>query len=175
MIHRRLFATVLAAFGCLAALGEGATPVLRQKALVGLSKVAVVIEPMHTDVASLVTPAAQLRTEVLERLRKAGLQPTDDTGAPYICVTVNSQKTGEKSWVFAIDVAFRDLVRLDRDATISAVATTWKRAGMLALDGSAVAKVHDSVLAFVEEFALDYTASNVKGTPAHAKPAPPKP
>jgi hypothetical protein len=72
-------------------------------------------------------------------------------------------------------VAFRDLVRLDRDATISALATTWKRAGMLALDESALAKVHDTVLAFVEEFALDYSASNVKVTPAHAKQSMPKP
>ena len=169
MIRRLSLIVVFAAFCGAMSLAEGATPVLRQKTLAGLSKVAVVIEPLRPDVADHVTSAAQLKADIQERLRKAGLQPTEDVGAPYVCVTVNSMKAGDKRWVFAIDVAFRDLVRLDRDATCSTLATTWKTGGLLALDEDNLAKLRDSVLAYVEEFALDYTASNTKMTPAHAK------
>ena len=168
MTRRLSLIMAFAAFCSAMSLSEGAAPVLRQRTLTGLSKVAVVIEPLRPDVADRVISAAQLKADVQERLRKAGLQPTENVGAPYVCVTVNSVKAGDKQWVFAIDVTFRDLVRLDRDTTCSTLATTWKTGGMLTLENDSLAKLRDSVLAYVEAFALDYTASNTKINPAHS-------
>jgi hypothetical protein len=159
----------LATLLCLPALPGLASTSPRQKVLIGLNAVGVVIEPFQAETATTGTLAEQLKAEIVARLQKAGIKVTDDVTAPYLCVTISTLAVDQKSWVLAAELTLREQVKLERAPGRSALATTWRVGGVPSIGQDTVATLRAAVLEQVDAFITDCTVANQKKASPHRK------
>ena len=165
-VHATLVALVLS---LLLLPGVSHALTFKQKALVGLKGVEVLVEGMQPEAERLGLTRAQIQTDVELRLRKAGIRvltekERDETpGRPYLYVNVNTiflQKT--PAVVYGILVKLREWVTVDRGLrTLGAI---WETAGCIGTVGTQkiIKVIRDDVGDQVDEFINDYLAANPK-------------
>jgi hypothetical protein len=109
----------------------------------------------------------QLRTDVELKLRLAGIKidPAADDFL-YINVsillgeTVSGRPTGD--YMFNVDVGFRQMVRLARDPSISALAETWLIGHIATAQGNPKDRCREKVRDLVDNFVNAYLSVNPK-------------
>jgi len=100
-------------------LVAGARDGLAQSPLVGIRTVAVAIEPLDADAATISLHESDLRTEVELKLRMAGLRvvPPPGAGVPFLWVQVGVQPVSgaaEGLYVYQVELAAYEFVELPR-------------------------------------------------------------
>lgn len=130
--------------------------------LKGVSAFSVLVEGLNLDLERYGVTKKQLQTTVELRLRKAGLPVSDGVTSPYLYIKVNSMIHGGGTASISINVSFVQAVRLDRDPTLSTLATTWDAGGMASSGVRRLSEVMDHVGDLVDQFANDFLAVNPK-------------
>ncbi len=130
--------------------------------LKGIKAVAVAVEDTHADAERDGLTRNRLQSDVEQRLRQAGI--TVDNDAPGIlAVYVNTLKIESGFYVYAIRVQFRQRVRMERNLTIAALASTWEAPSVVGTVGTRVLRdVRGSVRVRVDEFINAYLEQNPK-------------
>ncbi len=137
--------------------------------LVGLTGVHVVFDETGTEGARWGVTRARLQPEVERTLRRAGLRiltPAEaltSAGRPtlHLRVTVLPVHDVADLYVYTVDLALRQHVRLVRDRAVESYAVTWsetRAAGAVRADRLGV--VRDVLLKKVDEFAAAWRMSN---------------
>lgn len=130
--------------------------------LKGIKAVAVVVEDTHATAERDGLTRKQLQTDVEQRLRQAGI--TVDNEAPgVLAVYVNTLKIESGFYAYAIRVQFRQRVRMERNLTIAALASTWEASSVVGTVGTrALRDVRGSVRDRVDQFIKAYLEQNPK-------------
>lgn len=120
-----LLAGVLAGLLAAGAARAGDSEVNRLS-LKGIPAVRVLVEMREPDEDWKGPNRAQVRTEVEERLRRAGIPVTTQRGTPYLYVNVEAVKdTTVPVYGYIIDVELRQAARVVRNPDILVFADTW--------------------------------------------------
>ncbi len=130
--------------------------------LKGIKAVAVAVEDTNATAERDGLTRNRLQSDVEQRLRQAGI--TVDNDAPGIlAVYVNTLKIESGFYVYAIRVQFRQRVRMERNLTIAALASTWEAPSVVGTVGTRVLRdVRGSVRVRVDEFINAYLEQNPK-------------
>jgi hypothetical protein len=133
---------------------------VERQTLKGIKTVAVQVEALRPEVESDGLTQAQIKTDVEQRLREAGIQVNDAATATLI-VNVNAVLVGQGAPVYAVSahVDFeQDVVVRGLDAT----ACTWSIGGMAAVGRANLPMVRDFVRSKVDKFIDAYFSVNPK-------------
>jgi hypothetical protein len=142
-----------------------------RKTLAGVTSVFVVIEELSDELKQAGLATATVCTDAELRLRAAGIRVAPEQealsspGAPFLYVHVYGRRNLTQSgihfgYIGAITLQFLQDVRLDRDLTIRAKATTWSVGE--SVTGSTVEILRESVRDLVDRFANTYLMANPK-------------
>jgi hypothetical protein len=137
-----------------------------RETLRGLPGVTVVVEPLSPGAEQDGLTQSQLRTEVEQRLRKAGIRVLtkeewqNTPGSPYLYINVAALKKNYGLYAYAIEVCLNQLVTLIRDQDIQEFAETWETREVGTVGEERLPTVRNSVVAHVDEFIRDYFTVN---------------
>jgi hypothetical protein len=137
--------------------------------LVGLTGVHVVVYDMNAEGERAGLTRSSLQAELEERLRRAGLRVLGATealtsaGRPTLELRLNLVRSREapQLYVYSVDLALRQQIRLMRDRTIDSFAITWSdppQVGTVELTRLSV--VRDAVRAKADQFITAWQAAN---------------
>jgi hypothetical protein len=130
--------------------------------LKGIEAVAVVVEDTNADAARDGLTRDQLQSDVEQRLRQAGIT-VDNHALGVLAVFVNTLKIESGFYAYAIRVQFRQWVRMERNLTIAALASTWEASSVVGVIGTrALRDVRGSVRDRVDQFINAYLEQNPK-------------
>jgi hypothetical protein len=139
------------------------------KTLMGLIGVHVTVEMMRPDAERDGLLRSTLQTDVELRLRQAGIKVLSreersiDIGFPILYLNVNTLKTGDGFYAYAISLRLRQAARLIRNSEIIALVDTWNATGVIAVVGKTkLSDVREDVKDKVDEFLNAYLAANPK-------------
>jgi len=130
--------------------------------LKGVSAFSVVVEGLDPDLERYGVTKKQLQTAVELRLRKAGLPVRDGVTLPYLYINVNSLIHDDGTASISIRVEFKQAVRLERDPTLSTMATTWDAGGVASYGVRRLREIVNYIGDFVDQFVNDFLAMNPK-------------
>ena len=137
--------------------------------LVGLTAVHVVVYDMGGEGERAGLGPASLRTELEQRLRRAGLRALGATealtspGRPTLELRVSLLRTREapELYLYSVDLALRQLMRLGRGRTIESFAITWSEPTQVGTaEPTRFSVVRAAVRAKVEQFIIAWQAAN---------------
>lgn len=162
-------AAVLSLAGRLAAQGHDDPSAA---ALRGLSAVWVVVEGVDPVVERAGLGREQLRIEITERLRAAGIRVVgrgagmrDDT--PFVYLRVQADETGRGDYAFIVEFELHEWVRVARDSSLLVVARTWYAPGAFGtVAPQEVATLRLWVDEFVDELIQEHRVAPGRGEPA---------
>ncbi|MGH7646322.1 MAG: hypothetical protein ACREMR_12150 [Gemmatimonadales bacterium] len=121
----------------------------------GLSVVWVLVEDVDEVVEQAGLGQDQLRVEVADRLRAAGIRVVGrgagmQAEAPsFVYLRVQAYEAEHGDYAFTVDLELHEQVRLTRDSTITALAVTWQASGAF---GTVAPQEVASLRSWVEEF-----------------------
>lgn len=137
--------------------------------LTGLTGVHLVVNEISVEAAQQELSRSSLETELASRLRQAGLrvlaadEALTSVGRPTIEVRVSLRKSSEALpfYVYSVDLALRQQIRLARDRTIDSFAITWSDNREVGVVGATrLSAVRDAVRAKVEQFITAWQTVN---------------
>lgn len=137
--------------------------------LAGLQGVHVLVEDFRPEEEKYGFNKQQYKTDVELRLRQYGVKVLSKkeqlqvSGHPCLYINVNpliDEKVGDAA--VSILVKLNEVVLLERNPSISTVATTWEKGMILLLGLKKLDSVRDSVRNLVDMFINDYLAANPK-------------
>jgi hypothetical protein len=139
-----------------------------RKSLAGLAGVNVFIEPVKEPL-----DRSTIKTDVELRLRRAGIKVLDmetcqkTPGKPFLRVVGNTTTPATQIFAVSHDVELFQSVVLNRDKSISTLASTWRTGGVALGVGKAnlVKGVRDLLRQDVDEFINDFLAANPRIKP----------
>ncbi len=129
--------------------------------LAGLAAVHVVVNELGTEFAREALSRSSLQVEMEGRLRQAGLrvltpdQALTSSGRPTLELRVTLMRSAEtpQLYVYSVDLALRQQIRLTRDRAIESFAVTWREDPEVGTVGAGrLAAVRDAVRAKVGRF-----------------------
>jgi hypothetical protein len=137
-----------------------------RETLKGLPGVVVIVETIRSDAEADGLNIESLQTEVETRLAEGGVKvlPHNEwksaAGKPWLYISVSTMKY-LMSYFFSIDVQLKQDVGLTRHPAIVTSSSTWETGsvGFVSV-GEFSAKIHDSVINYVEQFIQDFKAVN---------------
>ena len=133
---------------------------VERQTLKGIKRVAVQVEALRPEVESDGLTQAQIKADVEQRLREAGIQVNDGATATLI-VNVNAVLVGQGAPVYAVSAQVdfeQDVVVRGLDAT----ARTWSIGGIAAVGKANLPMVRDFVRGKVDKFIDAYFSVNPK-------------
>lgn len=137
--------------------------------LTGLTGVHLVVNEISVEAAQQELSRSSLETELASRLRQAGLrvlaadEALTSVGRPTIEVRVSLRKSSEALpfYVYSVDLALRQQIRLARDRRIDSFAITWSDNREVGVVGATrLSAVRDAVRAKVEQFITAWQTVN---------------
>ena len=139
-----------------------------EESLQGIRGLAVVIEPLSSEIARAGLTFTDIRTDVELKLRLAGIkvltieESVNEPGSPWLYVNANVGLSN--NFVFySIFVELKQSARLTRDASImSHNATTWHTATTGFGGNSRVREIRNVIKDLVDEFINAYLSVNPK-------------
>jgi hypothetical protein len=135
-----------------------------RKSLKGISGFYVSVEQLDQAVEKEGLTTNQIRTDIELRLGMAGIkvftkeQASQTPGRPLLVVDL-AIDSKQRIYPYALDIGVRQMVRLERDPTVTAYATTWSvgSAGITGLSG-----IKDTVRDLLDEFINAWLSVNPK-------------
>jgi hypothetical protein len=137
----------------------------KQKVLVGLKGVCVLVTDIYPKAESLGLSKDQIKTDVELRLRKAGVRVLtvkemhETPGAPDLLVTIVAYIQSNLC-AFSIQVDLRELVALARGFEVTG--TIWEKSQLGLTPIDQIRFVREGLGDLVDEFINDYLAANPK-------------
>ena len=137
--------------------------------LTGLTGVHLVVNEMSVEAVQQGLSRSSLETELASRLRQAGLrvlaadEALTSVGRPTLEVRVSLLKSSEalQFYVYSVDLALRQQIRLTRDRAIDSFAITWSDNREVGVVGATrLSAVRDAVRAKVEQFITAWQTVN---------------
>ncbi len=137
--------------------------------LVGLTGVHVVVYDMSGEGEREGLTRSGLQAELEQRLRRAGLRPLgasealSSAGRPTLELRLNLARSRQapQLYVYSIDLALRQQIRLARDRTLDSFAITWSDPPEVGtVEPARLSVVRDAVRAKVEQFITAWQAAN---------------
>lgn len=139
----------------------------------------VVVEPFGPDAKPDQLTRAQLRTDVEQWLRAAGIpvftaeQAAKQLGKPALHVRVTwTRDTRHRLYAVHISVEFQQVVALVRNAAVRVLAPTWRAEGVGTVAADHLQTIRQDLRNYVEDFIGDYL---IMSPPAPAELAVPSP
>lgn len=137
--------------------------------LAGLTSIHVVVNELSAEAEREGLTRASLQGELENRLRHGGLRVLSATealasvGRPTLEVRVSVMTSGEapQLYVYSVDLALRQQIRLTRDRTIESFAVTWsenREVGVVR--AGSLSAVRDAVRAKVNQFITAWQTVN---------------
>ena len=133
---------------------------VERQTLKGIKTVAVHVEALRPEVEGDGLTQAQIKADVEQRLREAGIQVNDAATATLI-VNVNAVLVGQGAPVYAVSAQ----VDFEQDVVVrglDAPASTWSIGGMAAVGRANLPMVRDLVRSKVDKFIDAYFSVNPK-------------
>lgn len=137
--------------------------------LAGLTGVHVVVNEMSAEAAREGLTRSSLQAEVESQLRRGGLrvltaaEALTSVGRPTLELRVTLIPAGEvpQLYVYSVDLALRQQIRLTRDRSVDSFAITWSETRQVGVVGATrLAVVRDAVRAKVEKFITAWQTVN---------------
>ncbi len=137
--------------------------------LVGLTAVHVVVYDMGGEGERAGLAPSSLQAELQQRLRRAGLRALGATealtspGRPTLELRMSLLKTQDmpQLYLYSVDLALRQQIRLGRDRTIESFAITWSEPPQVGTaEPTRLSVVQAAVRAKVEQFITAWQAAN---------------
>jgi len=137
--------------------------------LVGLTAVHVVVYDMTGEGEREGLTRSSLQAELEQRLRVAGLRPLGanealgSAGRPTLELRLNLARSPEAPplYVYGVELALRQEIRLARDRTIESFAITWSDPPQVGtVEPARLSVVRDAVRAKVKQFIAAWQAAN---------------
>lgn len=139
-----------------------------QGTLKGLPGVRVLVEDVKDVTKGMVTKDL-VQTDVELRLRQLGIKvfsTTSDMNAAFLHVDVSILKEesspADPLFIYGVEVAVQQVVRLERASTVQAIGTTWKTRSVGFAATSKLDNVRRVVIDAVDEFANVFLSANQK-------------
>lgn len=126
----------------------------------GLNGVSVRVQVLAGDERQNQQAKSQLQTDVELRLRTAGIPVMN--GMPSLNVNVFAYNRDNECSAAYIEVELTERASLQRDPSLSVLATTWHHTGLYTLGPDGVNGLRGEVKDLVDQFANDYLAANPK-------------
>jgi hypothetical protein len=163
---RKGLGAALALMVLLALPGVSHALTLDQRALVGLEGVQVVVEGPGLEAERLGLSKNQIKTEVEQRLRQAGVrvltnqEEVETPGRPQLDVKIGASISKMGIIAYSINVDLFEIVTLFTGET--AFATVWEKgeAGSVGLNN--INQIQSRITILVDKFINDYLAANPK-------------
>jgi hypothetical protein len=133
---------------------------VERQTLKGIKMVAVQVEALRPEVEGDGLTQAQIKADVEQRLREAGIQVNDGATATLI-VNVNAVLVGQGAPVYAVSAQ----VEFEQDVVVrglDATARTWSIGGIAAVGKANLPMVRDFVRGKVDKFIDAYRSVNPK-------------
>lgn len=131
----------------------------------GLPGVEVEIESFEADLERAGLPRAAVRTEVVQRLRAAGINvyatqnENPSEAKPYLYVDVNGVRLGGQNlYAIAVQVQVRQTLRSPVTSSNIVDAMTWDARTVLVVPGNSLASVRSIIGEYVDHFIQDWRA-----------------
>lgn len=137
--------------------------------LVGLTRVHVVVYDMTGEGERAGLTRSSLQAELEQRLRRAGLRPLGPSealrsaGRPTLELRLNLARSPEapQLYVYSVELALRQEIRLARDRTIESFAITWSDPPQVGtVEPARLSVIRDAVRAKVEQFVTAWQTAN---------------
>lgn len=137
--------------------------------LAGLTGVHVVVNELSAEAGREGLTRSSLQAELEGRLRQGGLRvltPAEallSVGRPTLEVRVDVTRSREapQLYVYSVDLALRQQIRLIRDRTIESFAVTWSDTReVVVVEATRLSAVRDAVLAKVDQFVRAWQTVN---------------
>ena len=137
--------------------------------LAGLTRVHVVVNELSAEAEREGLTRSSLQAELESQLRQAGLrvltadEALKSVGRPTLELRVNLIPSGEapQLYVYSVDLALRQQIRLTRDRTVESYAITWSETRQVGVVGAGrLSVVRDAVRAKVQEFITAWQTVN---------------
>lgn len=137
--------------------------------LVGLTGVHVVVYDMSGEGEREGLTRSSLQAELEQRLRLAGLRPLgaseaiSSVGRPTLELRLNLARVPEapQLYVYSVELALRQEIRLMRDRTIESFAITWSDPPQVGtVEPARLSVIRDAVRAKVNQFITAWQAAN---------------
>jgi hypothetical protein len=137
--------------------------------LVGLTAVHVVVYDMSGEGEREGLTRSSLQADLEQRLRQAGLRPLGASealrsmGRPTLelRLTLARSRQAPQLYVYSVELALRQQIRLTRDRTIESFAVTWSDLPQVGLvEPTLVSVVRDAIRAKLEQFTTAWRAAN---------------
>lgn len=162
-------ASVLVLLGGLASPTPALDTPNERVTLAGLTGVHVVVNELSAEAAREGLTRSSLQAELESRLRQAGLrvlsanEALTSVGRPTLELRVNLIRSGEapQIYIYSVDLALRQHIRLTRDRTVESYAITWSDTRHVGVVGATrLSVVRDAARAKVEEFITAWQTVN---------------
>lgn len=136
---------------------------IKRASLQGIESVEVIVVATEAEVRCPDLPDAQVRTDVEDRLQRAGIQIGPGSKAYLFVSVVSVPALEDVFYAFAVSVDLQQLVRLSRDMRILTFGTTWHLAGLGVASSSKMPEYPRQLLAdIVDRFINDHLEQNPK-------------
>ncbi|MGE0823746.1 MAG: hypothetical protein AB7G75_03350 [Candidatus Binatia bacterium] len=149
-----------------------AEPDAKQESLRGLKGIGVVIEPLQPETEQDGLTQSLIRTDVELALRQAGIhvlsqeESVSEPGSPYLYINLNTVKSevlyAFTSYLYSLQVSFRQEVTLTRDPQIRVSAATWQSGVLGSISASNLQNLRKTIRDSLDQFINDYLAANPK-------------
>ncbi|MBI3029509.1 MAG: hypothetical protein HYY64_08370 [Candidatus Rokubacteria bacterium] len=129
--------------------------------LAGLTRIHVVVDETSAEASREGLTRSSLQADVESRLRRGGLrvltaaEALTSVGRPTLELRVTLIPAGEvrRLYVYSVDLALRQHIRLTRDRTVESYAITWSDTHQVGVvEATQLSVVQDAVRAKVEQF-----------------------
>jgi hypothetical protein len=137
-----------------------------QASLKGIPAVKVIVGTVNPEAVEDGLTEDQLQTAVERRLREAGIRVTsslEEAGSSYLYLCVSTVKHHTGLYTFNIELAFKQVVLLERNRQIRLFSTTWRASDQLGFVGAyKLHEVRGAVVDKVDNFIYAYLSQNPK-------------
>jgi hypothetical protein len=133
---------------------------VERQTLKGIKVISVQVEALRPEVEGDGLTQAQIKTDVEQRLREAGIQVNDGASATLV-VNVNAVLVGQAAPLYAVSAQ----VAVEQDVLVrglDATACTWSVGGIAAVGKANLPMVRDFVRSKVDKFIDAYFSVNPK-------------
>jgi hypothetical protein len=137
-----------------------------RRTLRGLKGVYVLVEDLESDAEKAGLSTNQIYTDVVLRLRKAGIkvltwqEVSNEPGNPNLYIRASTMDTANGLYAYNIDVHLSQLVMLTRKSAIKFHATTWIVSRLGTVGFAVMPTIRDSICDLVDKFINAYLAMN---------------
>ena len=131
------------------------TMVADEASLKNLKSLYVLVEKLPSGLEQAGISREQVKTDAELRLRRSGILVAPTFPSAYLYININAMQA-EDGWIFAVQLSFEQSVSLERDPSISTIASTWTTGSVARYSNSRLQELRRLVGDLVDGFINEY-------------------